>query len=209
MRKNAEPAPVKPVKRVARRVAGERQATQRLGPELLEHLGRLKRASKGLGISSATIAAISRGGQIAGFQLRLGTKVSRGLTAHFGVKKYGGETSARRAAAAVAGALDLRIARGRGGSAVGRRNVRSSSPEAGIRLFWVERSSKQPGLFVGVSWPERDGRQRMTCYSTDSNGLQGAIDRAVERRIAAGCPTPDRTALLRAARRMRREGPQA
>lgn len=196
-------------RKVTRERVEERAETQRLQPELLEHVTQLKRASKGLGISSATIATISRDGQVEGFQLRLGTKVSRGLTAHFGVKKYGGENSARRAAAAVAGALDLRIAQGRGGSAVGRRNVRSSSPEAGIRLFWVERSSKQPGLFVGVSWPERGGRQRMTCYSTDSNGLQGAIDRAIEKRIAAGCPTPDRAALLRAARRMRREGPQA
>lgn len=198
-------------KKVALPAAGNRAAKsaelERLPPLLLEHVERLKRASKGLGITSATIAAISRGDQVEGFQLRLGTKVSRGLTAHFGVTKYGGTASARGAAAAVAGALRLKIARGRGGSAAGRLNVRSSSPAAGIRLFWVERSSKQPGLFVGASWPDRGGRQRMTCYSTDSNGLERAIDRAIEKRIAAGCPTPDRTALLRAARRMRREGP--
>lgn len=182
-------------------------AAERLQDRLQKRVDRLRKASKGLGITSATIVTLRIAGEVVGYQLRLGTKIVKGLTAHFGVSSFGGELQARAAAAKVAEGLGLTISQGRGGSTPGRRNKNSTSPEGGIRFFWVDRQVKAPVLFVGTNWKERDGRLRTTCYSTDTNGLKRAIERAVEKRIAAGYPRPNRAALVREAMSVKEQGP--
>ncbi|MFG6416467.1 hypothetical protein ACG02S_21465 [Roseateles sp. DC23W] len=82
-----------------------------------------------------------------------------------------------------------------GGSKTGRLMWRSRTRAAGIRFEWAMRSFG-PVLRVVATWTDRHGQAHHTSYSTECNGLEGALDRAIASRISCGAPMPDRQDLL-------------
>lgn len=82
-----------------------------------------------------------------------------------------------------------------GGSKTGRLMWRSRTRAAGIRFEWAMRSFG-PVLRVVATWTDRHGQAHHTSFSTECNGLEGALDRAIASRISCGAPMPDRQDLL-------------
>ena len=50
---------------------------------------------------------------------------------------------------------------------------------------------------------------RHTSFSVERNGLEGALDLAIAKRVSCGAPQPDRDALLKALRKAKRAGPKS
>lgn len=157
--------------------------------------------------TSAHIVTIRRDGQIEGYQLRINGG-GRGNSRYFAARSLGGADKALRAARRMQREMGLPRTRKRGGSELGRLISTSRTPAAGIRFEW-ERFAVSTVLYVVVSWRDKDGRPCGTRFSVGRNGLEGAIDMAIERRVASGAPMPDRKALLRALRRFEKAGPDA
>lgn len=84
---------------------------------------------------------------------------------------------------------------GRQGSAIGRRTKLSRTPAAGIRFLWKE--GRQSVLYVCATWMH-SGKAHHSSWSTAVHGLEGALNLAIEKRVQAGAPDPDRRALLHA-----------
>ena len=82
-----------------------------------------------------------------------------------------------------------------GGSKTGRLMWRSRTRAAGIRFEWAMRSFG-PVLRVVATWTDQHGHAHHTSFSTECNGLEGALDRAIAARISCGAPMPDREDLL-------------
>lgn len=156
---------------------------------------------------NAHIVAIRRGEVIEGHQLRVGNG-GAGMTKFFSSSKYGGPDKARKAALKMIRDLDLPKPRKRGGSVAGRLLKTSKTPAAGIRFLW-SRNEASPRLRVAATWMDRKGRPRHTSFSVDRNGLESALDMAIERRTSCGAPTPDREALLKALKKVKKAGPDA
>lgn len=154
---------------------------------------------------AAHLVAIRRGDVIEGHQLRLGSG-GPGMTKFFSTGKYGSAEAARRAALKVMRELGVPRAGKRGGSVAGRLLKTSTTPAAGIRFLWSDNEAA-PKLRVAATWTDRRGKPRHTSFSVERNGLEGALDLAIERRVSCGAPQPDRAALLKALRKVRREGP--
>ncbi|MFG6486899.1 hypothetical protein ACG04R_09465 [Roseateles sp. BYS78W] len=93
-------------------------------------------------------------------------------------------------------ASDAAHHRNPGGSSVGRLMRRSRTRTAGIRFEWAMRTCG-PVLRVVATWTDHQGQPHHTSYSVQSNGLEGALDRAIASRISCGAPQPDREDLLR------------
>lgn len=156
---------------------------------------------------NAHIVAIRRGEVVEGHQLRIGNG-GAGMTKFFSSSKYGGADKARKAALKMIRDLNLPKPRKRGGSVAGRLLKTSKTPAAGIRFLW-SRNEASPRLRVAATWMDRKGRPRHTSFSVDRNGLESALDMAIERRTSCGAPTPDREALLKALKKVKRAGPDA
>ncbi len=154
---------------------------------------------------NAHIVAIRRGDIVEGHQLRIGGG-GPGMSKFFSSSKFGGPEKARRAAMKMIKDLGLPKPGKRGGSAPGRLLKTSTTPAAGIRFLWSD-GQDTPLLRVAATWMDRRGRPRHTSFSVARNGLEGALDLAIERRISAGAPLPDRGALLKALRKTKRAGP--
>ncbi len=154
---------------------------------------------------NAHIVAIRRGEIVEGHQLRIGGG-GPGMSKFFSSGKFGGPEKARRAALKMIKDLGLPKPGKRGGSAPGRLLKTSTTPAAGIRFLWSN-GQDTPLLRVAATWMDRRGRPRHTSFSVGRNGLEGALDLAIERRISAGAPMPDRVQLLKALRKARRAGP--
>ncbi len=143
----------------------------------------------------AHLVALRRNGQIEAWQVRIGTG-GPGLSRSFAARKYGGEAQALAEATRTAQALGLELGHPRGGSPLGRRNRLSPTPAAGIRFEWLHYSLSTV-LNVVATWPEpRTGRRCSSRFSVERNGLDGALDRAMECRRKAGAPLPDRHQML-------------
>lgn len=82
-----------------------------------------------------------------------------------------------------------------GGSAKGRLMRRSRTRYAGIRFEWVLRTTG-PVLRVVATWTDGIGQAHHTSFSVQTNGLEGALDRAIAARACSGAPMPDRQDLL-------------
>ncbi len=154
---------------------------------------------------NAHIVAIRRGDVIEGHQLRIGNG-GPGLSKFFSSKKHGGPDKAHRAALKMIRDLGLPKPGKRGGSVAGRLLRTSTTPAAGIRFLWSE-GRRGPLLRVVATWMDPGGRPRHTSFSVARNGLEAALDLAIERRTSAGAPMPDRVALLKALKQARRAGP--
>lgn len=154
-------------------------------------------------VKAAHIVTIRRGNVIEGHQLRLGAG-GPGMTKFFSAGKYGSPDAAKRAAQKVMKELGVPKAGKRGGSVAGRLLSTSSTPAAGIRFLWSP-SEVSPRLRVAATWTDRKGRPRHTSFSVDRNGLEQALDLAIAKRVSCGAPMPDRAALLKALRKVRRE----
>lgn len=129
-----------------------------------------------------------------------------GRSAYFSVGKYGGETQAKQAAAVVARQVGVTLGRGKGG--------RYESADRGIRFQWMDRVQGAT-LFVCAFWTDRQRTQagvhrvlRHTAYSTAKNGLEGALDKAIDARTSQGAPRPDKSKLLKELQREYRRGPR-
>ena len=139
----------------------------------------------------AHIVKIRRGGEVQGCQLRIGQ--GAGQSFYFGSLKNGGEEGAMKAALEKATELGAVVKPGRGGGVIGRR-VAGTKIEPGIVFKWRDYGG-DPKLTVEATWSEA-GRLRKTCYSVEKNGLEGALDLAVKKRMKAGAPKLNRDALL-------------
>jgi hypothetical protein len=143
----------------------------------------------------AHLVALRREGQIEAWQVRIGSG-GPGLSRSFATRKYGGEAQALAEAKRTAQALGLELGHPRGGSPLGRRTRLSPTPAPGIRFEWLH-YSQSTVLNVVANWPDpRTGRRCSSRYSVERNGLDGALDRALENRRKAGAPMPDRQHLL-------------
>lgn len=154
--------------------------------------------------SNAHIVTIRKAGAVLGHQLRTGR--GAGQCFYFGASTYGDPEAARKAAMREAKVMGLKIGTGRGGSAQGRRTSRSPTPAAGIRWEWQPYAGTA-ALYVVASWSTK-GIAKCTRYSTEKHGLEGALDLAIKARTSAGAPMPERAALLRALRAVKRSGPR-
>ena len=154
---------------------------------------------------NAHIVAIRRGDVIEGHQLRIGGG-GPGMSKFFSSNKFGGPDKARRAALKMIKDLGLPKPGKRGGSAPGRLLKTSTTPAAGIRFLWSQ-GRDGPLLRVAATWMDKRGRPRHTSFSVERNGVEQALDLAIERRTSAGAPMPDRAALLKALRATKRAGP--
>ena len=146
----------------------------------------------------AHIVPIRRNGEVIAYQLRVGDG-GPGKTRLFSVGPHGSKRQARFAAVKMAQDNGYLLFQKKGGSVEGRRTSRSPSPCAGVRFQWVDYPSG-PILYVTASWTNKKGRLCGARYSTESNGLEQALDRAIAARTSAGAPEPDRKALLKALR---------
>lgn len=146
----------------------------------------------------AHVVALRYSGEVVSYQLRRG-RGGPGETKSFSVNKYGGPRKALRAAMEEAKAQGLIVGQGRGGAPKGQPNVRSSTPAAGIRFVWEE-FSESAVLYVVASWTSPEGKPAQSSWSTARHGLEGALDRAIEKRVASGAPDPDKKALMRVLR---------
>jgi hypothetical protein len=153
-------------------------------------------------VAHAHIVALRLGGEVLGYQLRVGNG-GAGQTKAFASRKYGGAAKALATARRTARELGLLVDRKRGGSSVGRRTSRSPTPAAGIGFAWHEFATSTV-LYVTASWCDKTGAARHTCYSTERHGLDGALDKAIAARTSCGAPMPDRNALLKALQAARR-----
>lgn len=142
------------------------------------------------------LVVIRKDGVPAGVQLRTGR--GAGQSTYFAAKKHGSFEAAVRAARRDAEAKGIGIGLHSRGGLIGRR-VALTKVEPGITFRWREYGGV-PRLVVAVTWPEK-GKGRHTCYSVEANGLEGALDLAIERRVKAGAPRPDRNRLLLALRK--------
>ena len=149
-------------------------------------------------VRRAHIVTIRKAGRVVGYQLRVGDG-GPGKTTLFSVGVYGTELRAKRKAVQAAKETGLVLGRKKGGSQVGRRTSRSPTLCAGVRFQWVD-YPRGPILYVVASWTNAKGRLCGARYSTESNGLEQALDRAIAARTSAGAPEPDRKALLKALR---------
>lgn len=145
---------------------------------------------------SGHLVVIRNDGVPVGIQLRTGR--GAGQSSYFSAKKHGGIEGAKQAAKRDAKARGIAIGHGFRGGLIGRR-VALTKVEPGITFRWREYGGV-PRLVVEVTWPEK-GRGRHTCYSVEANGLEGALDLAIERRVKAGALPPDRKRLLLALRK--------
>ena len=157
---------------------------------------------------SCHVVPIRLNGAVVGFQLRVGT-AGPGQTKYFAAAKLGGEELALKEAHRFARSNGLAVASGRRGGVVGRR-MPTSGVEPGIRFKWVGLSDTK-SLVVVVTWPARRGRNPSqpgrSSFAVSVNGLAGALDLAIERRVRAGAPPPDRRSLLKALRETYSKGP--
>lgn len=156
----------------------------------------MSRATVPATVARAHVVALRTNGEVVAYQLRRG-RGGPGETKSFSVNKYGGPRKALKAAMEEAKAQGLVVGLGRGGSPKGRPNSRSSTPAAGIRFVWEEYGNSSV-LYVVASWTNPDGRPAQSSWSTAKHGLEGALDMAIERRVASGAPEPDKKALLKA-----------
>lgn len=156
---------------------------------------------------AAHLVVIRRGEIIEGHQLRLGSG-GPGMTKFFSTGKYGTAEAARRAALKVMRELGVPRAGKRGGSRAGRLLKTSTTPAAGIRFLWSDNEA-EPKLRVAATWTDRRGKPRHTSFSVERNGLEGALDLAIAKRVSCGAPQPDRDALLKALRKAKRAGPKS
>jgi hypothetical protein len=157
--------------------------------------------------TSAHIVTIRRQGEIEGYQLRINGG-GPGLSKFFAARKLGGAAKALREARRTARELGLPKTRQRGGSRPGRLLSTSRTPAAGVRFEWTP-FARRTVLYVIATWRDGDGRPCSTRFSVDRHGLEPALDLAIGRRTSCGAPEPDRAALLKALRKVRREGPPA
>lgn len=148
------------------------------------------------GAFAHVVSLRSPDGMVQSYQLRIGDG-GKGKSRAFAVRKHGGPRKAMREVRAFAAEIGVTIRSGRHGSTMGRRSKKSRTPAAGIRFVWKE--GRQSVLYVCASWSE-GGKARHNSWSTAVNGLEGALDRAIEKRVRAGAPDPDRKSLLRALR---------
>lgn len=152
--------------------------------------------------SSSHIVTIRREGVIEGYQLRVNGG-GPGLSKFFAVKKLGGDAKALKAARKFARDNNLPPTKARGGSPEGR-PMRTTQVEPGIRFVWAQTVAGQV-LQVHATWRLPNGTPRHTHYSVQRNGVNGALDRAIEARMSCGAPQPDRRKLLAALRKMVRD----
>ena len=157
--------------------------------------------------TSAHIVTIRRRGEIEGYQLRINGG-GPGLSKFFAARKLGGADKALRAARRTARELGLPKTRRRGGSRPGRLLSTSRTPAAGLRFEWTP-FARRTVLYVVATWRDGNGRPCSTRFSVDRHGLEAALDLAIGRRTSCGAPMPDRAALLKALRKVRRAGPPA
>jgi hypothetical protein len=155
-------------------------------------------------MNRAHIVTIKQNGRAVGHQLRTGS--GAGQSTYFAVSTHGGVRKALDAAANDAIARGLDISKGRGGSEKGRQTVRSKTPAAGIRWAWFPFHGSA-NLRVFATWTDKTGKGRNTSYSVEFNGLEGALDLAIAKRVASGAPQPNKRALLAALRRDFKAGP--
>lgn len=146
------------------------------------------------------VVAVRKHGMVIGHQLRVAGGGS-GRSMYFGCARYGNPEQSRRAAERMAQEMRLPERRHRGGSSIGRLMRTSHTRAAGIRFEWTERSHG-PVLRVVATWTDREGHPRHTSFSVQRNGLEGALDKAIEARCSCGAPKPDRQDLLQ---RLQRE----
>lgn len=157
--------------------------------------------------TSAHIVAIRREGVVEGHQLRINGG-GPGQSKYFSSGKHGGPEKARKAALKAAREMGLPKAGKRGGSTVGRVLSTSTSGAAGIRFEWTP-NRVAAVLRVAATWTDRKGKNRHTSFSVARNGMEGALDMAIEQRMSAGAPAPDRDELLKRLRKFKRAGPTA
>lgn len=81
------------------------------------------------------------------------------------------------------------------GSKCGRLTKRSRTGVSGIRFDWAARVAG-PMLRVIATCTDQQGRAKHTSFSVEANGLEGALDKALQVRLAYGAPAPDRSKLL-------------
>lgn len=156
-------------------------------------------------LNHAHIVTIRRDGVIDGHQLRI-EGGGPGLSKYFSAQKHGGPEQSLQAAQAFAENLELAPARPRGGSPTGRVTSLSETRTAGIRFVWTGAKSGAI-LRVHATHMGLGGQHKHTSYSVEYNGLEGALDKAIVARTAAGAPQPDKADLLERLRQEYRSGP--
>jgi hypothetical protein len=154
----------------------------------------------------AHIVTIRRNGEPIGEQLRVGP--GAGQSRYFSVAVHGNHMKARAAANQAANDAGFVLGNKRGGSESGRRTKLSPTSAAGIRWYWSPYYGSAT-LKVVASWVDKDGRARSSNYSVARNGLTGALELAVAKRISAGAPVPNVAKLRRELGRAFRSGPEA
>lgn len=154
-------------------------------------------------MTTAHIVTIRTAGKVSGYQLRRGGS-GPGQTSYFSASAHGAPGLAQHAALKTARAEGLKVGTTRGGSAEGRRTALSPTPAAGIRWVWRPYFDSV-ALYVVATWTAK-GCPKVTSYSTERHGLDGALDKAIAARTSAGAPAPDRAVLLRALRAFYRAG---
>ncbi len=157
--------------------------------------------------NTAHIVTIRRQGEVEGYQLRINGG-GPGLSKFFAARKLGGADKALRAARRTAREMGLPKTRKRGGSQAGRLLSTSRTPAAGVRFEWT-RFSLSTVLYVVATWRSKQGRPASTRYSVDRHGVEAALDQAIAKRTSCGAPMPDRAALLKALRKVYRQGAAA
>lgn len=156
---------------------------------------------------SAHIVAIRREGVIEGHQLRINGG-GTGQSKYFASGKFGGPEKAKKAALKAAKDMGLPKAGKRGGSVAGRLLRTSTTQAAGIRFVWTQ-GAKAGLLRITSTWTDKKGKPHHTSFSVDRNGLEGALDAALAKRVSCGAPMPDREALLKRLKRVKKAGPPA
>jgi hypothetical protein len=152
--------------------------------------------------SHAHIFPIRKDGQVIAHQLRVDGG-GPGNTRYFSSSKFGGPDKSLRAAQKAIRELSLPATKPRGGSDVGRLLKTSRTRQPGIRFVWT-RAVSGPILRVVATWTDKNGVCRHTSYSVETNGLEGALDRAIAARTSNGAPTPDKQSLMRLLRKQYR-----
>jgi hypothetical protein len=155
--------------------------------------------------SHAHIVPIRKGGDVIAHQLRVDGG-GPGNTRYFSAAKLGGPDKSLHAAQKAVRDLGLPATKPRGGSPVGRVLKPSKTKEPGIRFVWTHAVSA-PILRVVATWTDKKGVCRHTSYSVETNGLEGALDRAIASRTSNGAPLPDKVKLLKLLRKQYRAGP--
>lgn len=163
------------------------------------------KATKSPEVARAHLVTLRYGDEIKGIQLRIGDG-GPGNTKHFSAKRYGGEEGATKAATKTAKSLGLQIGKPRLGPKRGRIQTNNKTGEPGIQFLW--RRYETPVLAVAASWTDpKTKKPRHTSFSVESNGLEGALDKAIAARNKSGAPVTTKTALLRKLRSVYRAGP--